>query len=194
MTSFDTAAIIAACSFGSGLVGMLLHAKLPPHHLDAGSKEVVALIMGLIATMAALVLGLLIASASSSYQAQQSEVQSLSANVLLLDRLLAFYGPDAQEARNVLRGAIIDAHDRIWPPEAQGHANLNPRATQGAATAFVEQLENLQPKTDMQRMLQSQAMQVGQGVAQTRMLMFEQDGSSISWPFLTVLVFWICMH
>jgi hypothetical protein len=193
MTSFDTAAIIAACSFGSGLAGMLLHAKLPPHHVDAGSKEVVTLIMSLIATMAALVLSLLIASASSSYQAQESEVQSLSANVLLLDRLLALYGPDGQEPRNLLRGAVVDIHDRIWPQDAAGHANLDPRATQGAATAFVERLENLQPKTDVQRMLQSQAMQAGQGVGQTRLLMFEQDGSSISWPFLTVLVFWICM-
>ena len=77
MNSFGTTTIIFACSFGAGLVGMLLHVKLPDHHLDAGSKDVVKLVMSLIATMAALVLSLLIASGSSSYQAQENEVQSL---------------------------------------------------------------------------------------------------------------------
>ncbi|MDR3534347.1 MAG: hypothetical protein P4L90_27765, partial [Rhodopila sp.] len=136
---------------------------------------------------------LLIASASSSYQAQQSELQSLSANVLPLDRLLAFYGPDTKEPRDLLRKGVLDVHDRIWPPEADRRANLDPTPTQGMGTAFVERLESLSPKTDAQHMLKAQAMQVGQGLAQTRLLMFEQSGSSISWPFLTVLVFWICM-
>lgn len=94
MTSFDTATIVSACSFGSGVAGMLLHSRLPAHHLDEGSRDVIKLIMSLIATMAALVLSLLIASASSSYDAQQSDVQSLAANSVLLDRTLAFYGSE----------------------------------------------------------------------------------------------------
>jgi hypothetical protein len=193
MTSFDTALIVTACSFGTGIAGMLLHVRLPRHHVDEESKDVIKLIMSLIATMAALVLSLLIASASSSYDAQRSEVQSMAANVVLLDRTLAFYGPDAQDARHRLHGAIAEIHDHIWPPDGPVRSNLDPRATQRGSSAFVASLEVLDPKTDMQRTLLSQAMQVGQSIGQTRMLMFEQHGSSISWPFLTVLVFWICM-
>ena len=85
---------------------MLLYVKLPDHHRDAGSRDVVKLVMSLIATMAALVLSLLIASGSSSYQAQENEVQSLSANVMLLDRVLSFYGPDAKEPRDLLRRGV----------------------------------------------------------------------------------------
>jgi len=172
---------------------MLLHTRLPAHHVDEGSKDVIKLIMSLIATMAALVLSLLIASASNSYEAQQSELQSMSANVVLLDRTLAFYGPEAQAARERLHGAVAEIHDHIWPPEGAGQSNLDPRATQRGSGAFVEQLRNLKPATDSQRMLLTQAMQVGQGIGQMRLLMFEQHGTSISWPFLTVMVFWICM-
>ena len=193
MNSFGTATIIFACALGAGLVGMWLHGRLPEHHRDAGSKDVVKLIMSLIATMAALVLSLLIASGSSSYQAQENEVQSLSANVMLLDRLLSFYGPDAQESRDMLRHGVGVVHDQIWSPDGERAADLDPRATQGMADTFMDNLESLSPKTDPQKLLKTQAMQVAQNLGQTRMLMFEQSGSSISWPFLTVLVFWICM-
>jgi hypothetical protein len=193
MNALITASIIFGCSFGAGLVGMVLHVKLPDHHLDVGSKDVVKLVMSLIATMAALVLSLLIASANSSYQAQENEVQSLSANVILLDRLLSFYGPDAKEPRDLLRQGVAAVHDRIWSPDGARAADLDPSATHGVANAFMDSLQRLSPKTDSQTTLKSQAMQIGQNLGQTRLLMFEQSGSSISWPFLTVLVFWICM-
>jgi hypothetical protein len=192
MNSLETTAIIFCCAFGAGLLGMVLHVKLPDDHLDTGSKDVVKLVMGLIATMAALVLSLLIASGSSSYQGQESEVQSISVNVILLDRVLSFYGPDAKEPRDVLRSGVGAAHDRIWPPDG-ARADLDPRGARGEGGTFMNSLQSLSPKTDSQGTLKGQAMQIAQNLAQTRLLMFEQSGSSISWPFLTVLVFWICM-
>jgi hypothetical protein len=193
MNSLETCLIIFGCSFGAGLLGMALYRTLPDHHLDAGSKDVVKLVMSLIATMAALVLSLLIASASSSYQAQETEVQSLSANVILLDRLLTFYGPEAKETRDLLRHGAAVMHDQIWSPDGTRGADLDPRRTLDVTNAFVDSLRGLVPKTDSQSMLKSQAMQVAQSVGQTRLFMFAQSTSSISWPFLTVLVFWICM-
>jgi hypothetical protein len=193
MNSLETAAIIFVCSFGTGLLGMVLHVKLPDHHLDAGSKDVVKLVMGLIATMSALVLSLLIASGNGSYQAQDSEVRLISANAILLDRMLSFYGPDAKEPRALLKQGLTDVHDRIWSPDETKAANLDPGATKGIADTFMDSLQRLSPKTDSQTALKSQAMQIAQNLGQTRLLMFEQSSSSISWPFLTILVFWICM-
>jgi hypothetical protein len=193
MNSIETTAIIFCCSFGAGLLGMVLHVKLPDDHLDTGSKDVVKLVMGLIATMAALVLSLLIASGSGSYQAQDNEVRLISANVILLDRVLSFYGPDAKEARALLKQSVTDVHDRIWSPDHTKAADLDPGATKGMADTFMDSLQRLSPKTDSQSTLKSQSMQIAQNLGQTRLLMFEQSGSSISWPFLTILVFWICM-
>jgi hypothetical protein len=190
MGSSIIASVAFGCSFGAALIGMLLHAKLPERHLDADSRDVVKLVMGLIATMSALVLSLLIASANSSYNAQSSELQSLAANVLLLDRMLVFYGPEAKEARDRLRDAVAVTHDRIWSGGAR-EANLNPATMQSSTNTFFERLQSLVPKTDAQRAMQSRAIQAAENIAQTRLLMFEQSGGSISWPFLTVLIFWI---
>jgi hypothetical protein len=193
MNTLETATIIFASAFGCALLGMVLHRKLPDHHLDTESKDVVKLVMGLIATMAALVLSLLVASGNSSYQLQESSVQSLSANVLLLDRLLALYGPDAREARDELHQVVTVVHDRMWSLDGSTTADLDPTATQKMTSDFAVALEKLSPKTESQGVLKTQAMQIGQSLAQTRLLMFEQSGSSISWPFLTILVFWLCM-
>ena len=124
MSSFAIATVVLGCSFGAALIGMVLHIKLPDHHLDSDSRDVVKLVMGLIATMSALVLSLLIASANSSYDRQSSELKALATNVLLLDRTLKFYGPGAKEARNGLREAIVQTHDRIWSREGVRPENL----------------------------------------------------------------------
>jgi hypothetical protein len=192
MSSLAIASVVFGCSFGAALIGMVLHVKLPDHHLDADSRDVVKLVMGLIATMSALVLSLLIASANSSYDRQSNELKALSANILLLDRTLRFYGPGAKEARDGLRDAILQTHDRIWSPEGVRPENLDSRATRASVSANIEQLLSLSPKTDVERMMQSRAVQESESIGRSRLLMFEQLGSSISWPFLTVLVFWIC--
>jgi hypothetical protein len=191
MSPADIASIIFVCCCGAGVVGLLLHARLPPAHLDGDSRDVVKLVMALIASMAALVLSLLIASANGTYQAQRNELQSLSADVLTLDRLLGFYGAEASGARDGLRVAVEALHDRVWPPVAGRQANFDPAATQHVANDFVASLLSLAPKSDVQRDIQSQAMQLAGSIGQKRLLMFEQYGSSIAWPFLTVLAFWL---
>ena len=191
MSALEIALIIFGFTFAAGALGMALHVIVPEDHLDSASRDVVKLIMGLIATMAALVLSLLIASGSSSYQTQQTEVQSLSANIMLLDRVLSFYGPDANEPRELLRQGVAAISDRIWSPGGARSADFDPRATKDVADAFIESLEKLSPKTDSQTTLMAQSLQIGQNLGQIRLLMFEQSASSFSWPFLTVLVFWI---
>ncbi len=89
--------VVLACTFGGALLGMFLRAVLPERHLSADSKDTVRLGMGMVGTMAALVLGLLVASAKNFYDTQSSELTQLSANVILLDRVLAHYGPETKK-------------------------------------------------------------------------------------------------
>jgi hypothetical protein len=103
--------IVLGCVFG----GMLLHRILPDHHLNSDSKDVIKLEIALTATMSALVLALLINSAKGFYDAQRNEVTQLSANVILLDRVLANYGPGTKEARGLLRQTVAGMLDRMWP-------------------------------------------------------------------------------
>src|ERR1035438_3206739 len=93
MSSIIVSLIVLACVFGGALLGVVLRSALPPQHLNAETKDVVKLGTGLVGTIAALVLGLLIASAKGSYDAQSNELTQLSANIALIDRILAHYGP-----------------------------------------------------------------------------------------------------
>src|SRR5262245_53245152 len=106
MSSLTISIIALACIFGGALVGLLLHAILPQHHLSSETKDIVKLGTGLVGTMAALVLGLLVASAKGNYDAQSAELTQSAASIALLDRVLAVYGPETQEIRAILRAAV----------------------------------------------------------------------------------------
>ncbi|QBR71691.1 hypothetical protein CU048_10830 [Beijerinckiaceae bacterium] len=181
------ASIIFACTFAAALFGMVLHRKLPDHHLNDESKEVEKLVMGLIATLAALVLGLLVASAKSSFDRQSAELRQVSATVLELDGLLAHFGPGASEARQRFHSAVSVATAKIW-------SNDNVRlglANHVEANAFYDSIQNLSPNTEAQRFIQKRALEISAALRQTSALMIERVGSSIPWPFLTILVFWL---
>jgi hypothetical protein len=86
--------IVFALVFGSALLAMFVRSALPEHHLSADSKDVVKLGIALIATMSALVLGLLIASAKSAFDTRSNQLVQASTDIILLDRALARYGPE----------------------------------------------------------------------------------------------------
>src|SRR5262245_26273781 len=187
MISITIGLIVLACVFGGALLGICLHAVLPQHHLTSETKDIVKLGMGLVGTMAALVLGLLVASAKGNYDAQSAELTQLSANVALLDRVLARYGPETKDMRAFLRAAVIRAFDQMWPK-----ADAPPAVpTAAGGEIFYEKIQGLSPANDTQRSLQSQATSIAIDIGKTRWLMYEQATSSISLPLLVVLVLWL---
>ena len=145
MSSIAISLIVFACVFGGALLGILLHAVLPQHHLGNESKDIVKLGMGLVGTMAALVLGLLVASAKGSYDAQSAELTQMSANVAVLDRALALYGPDTKEARAMLRGAVVRILDQMWSKDGSSASPVPPSAAGGEV--LYERIQGLSPKT-----------------------------------------------
>jgi hypothetical protein len=185
--------IAFACIFGGTLLGMFLRKKLPEHHLSADAKEVVRMGMGLIVLIAALVLGLLIASAKSAYDTQNTQIKQMTANFILLDLLLAQYGPDTNAVRELLRRGIVTLADRLWHEDSSEPAKAAPFRMSGAADAFYDRLWELSPNNDTQRSLKARAVQITTDLTQTRLLLFAQTDNSIPMPFLVVLVFWLTM-
>ena len=179
---------VLTCVFGGALLGMALRRMLPIRHLDTESKDVIKLGMALTATMSALVLALLINSAKSSYDAQRNEVIQLSANAVLLDRVLAHYGPETKDARELVRLSAVSMIDAIWPDENSKPASSIPRVQ---AEQFYDKIQELTPQNDFQRALQAQALKMSIDLGQTRWLLFEQGGRSIPMPFLVLLIFWL---
>jgi hypothetical protein len=191
MAPLYIALLIFGVVFAGALLGVGLHRWLPEQHIGDSSKDVVRLVMGLIGTMAALVLGLLIASAKSSYDTQSAELVQLAAQIVQLDRVLSVYGAEAKEARAEFRSAVEAAVDRIWPSDRPGGANLDLPGNANVPTGSYAMIASLEPHTAAQRVAQNRALEIAIGLSQTRVLMYEQSGSSISWPFLVVLVFWL---
>src|SRR5262249_47485868 len=158
---------------------MLLRNKLAEQHLGSDVKDVVRLGAGLIGTIAALVLGLLIASAKTSFDSQVTQVKQLTADVILLDQLLVQYGPEAATVRNLLRGAVDAVADRIWQENSPVSTRKMPAEVTAAGEAFIMKLRQLAPHTDEQRSIKDRAIQVSESIAHTRWLLFAQRDNPI---------------
>jgi len=185
--------IVFACVFGGALLGMFLRAVLPDHHVSTDSKDIIKLGMGVIGTMAAIVLGLLIAAAQGSFREQRSEIIQLSANIIFLDRVLDNYGPETKEARDLLRSAVVQTLNQMWPEDSSQPAQLDPTASK--AEFLLDKIQALSPQNETQRSLQAQAQSLAFNLVQARWLMFvqQQQVKSIPVPFLivlAVLLFW----
>lgn len=190
MTSLQIAGLVFASLFGSALLGVLLRKILPPHHLAADAKDTVKVAMGLVATMTALVLGLLVASAKSSYDTQRSEVIQMAAKIAFLNRLLTVYGPEAAGARDQLHRAVDAYVAHLWPDTPPGTSlGIPPDVVNGQATYAA--LQQLSPSNDLQRAAKAQALQNATDIGQMRWLLYEQSGSSISKPLLLVVIAWL---
>lgn len=192
MTPMTISWIVFVCVFAGALLGIVLRRILPKHHLSEDSKDVVKLGMGLIATMAALVLALLIASAKSSHDTQSTEVTEMSADFILLDRTLARYGPETKDMRGLIPVTIATILDQTWMGDAYRSENLD-RALGAGAEPFYEKMRHLEPRDDFQRALYGQTLQIGMELGQKRSLLLEETGGSIPAPFLIVLVFWLAL-
>jgi hypothetical protein len=189
MSSVTIGLITFAFAFGGALLGIWLRTILPQHHMNADSKDAVKIAMALVSTMSALVLGMLIASAKNSFDTQKNELTDMSSKVILLDRVLAHYGPESKEARDQLRNSVVNAIDQMWSND-RPDLSLPAQASASSETLY-DDIQSLSPKTDVQRSIQSQALSIVMNLGQTRWLMFEQRTRSGSVPMLMVLIFWL---
>ena len=135
------------------LLGLFLHARLPNHHLSADARDVIKLVMGLIATVAALVLGLLISSAHRAFDVQEAEVQQLGIHLFQLDRTLERFGKEASEARHLLHRIVSAEIDFATATDGAGVPTDTPLKAQNEAAELFDSVANLSPKTDAQRFM-----------------------------------------
>ncbi len=188
MNSLEISLVTLAIVFAGALLGIALRGVLPESELSTESRDVVKLCVGLIATMAALVLGLLIASAKTSFDTQSAELTEMSSKVVLLDRILAHYGPDAKEARDVLRRSVADALGSLSSKDA----DISPQYGSSAhGELLYDKIQGLSPKDDARRSIQGQALSLVMNLGQTRWLVTAQKSNSVSIPMLVVLVAWL---
>jgi hypothetical protein len=189
MSAAVLSCVIFALTLGGIVLGALLRTTLPQHHLSKDSQDVVRLGVGLIATIAALVLGLLIAAAKGSFDTQSGQVKQITADMILLDLLLEKYGPEALPIRVEMRSVIGPLADRLWHEKLADAAG--PIAKDTKAEGVYVAIQALSPKNDLQRSLQSRAAQISTDLAQIRLLLYAESDSAIPAPFIAILAFWL---
>lgn len=191
MSSLAITAIVLACLFGGALLGMVLRAYLPKHHLSPESTDVIKLATGLMATLAALVLGLLISSANTAHITVENEYTQSMADVAVLDRDLEEYGAGAQPARALLRRALVRKFQSIWPAEDFGQREPAVGDDLTPVESMQRMLLQLSPANDAQKWLLSQALLSTNNLGHVRWLLINQEAAStLPTPFLIVLVSW----
>lgn len=171
------------------LVAVFLGMRFDEERFSKSTKDTVKLATNLIATMSALVLGLLVSSAKASYDTVRSQVIEMSAKAAFLDRVLAAYGPESADTRARLREAIQENVNRMWPAESKRSADLTPTAEAGNAVYIA--IQSLTPKDDTQRSLKTEAMNSAVDLAKIRTLLVAQSIPSISKLMLAILISWL---
>jgi hypothetical protein len=184
--------IVFAFAFLGALLGMFLRNVLPARYFDAESRDTVKVGIGLIATMTALVLGLVTASAKAAFDEASTSVRQSATEILALDRALARYGPETGEIRQGLRRTVGNRIAAIWPPDLSSPVSLDPWNVSGAE-AMVDAIRNLPPGNAAQQALQSRALDRAEGLLQSRWLLVAGPGESVPVPFLAVLVSWLTL-
>jgi hypothetical protein len=194
MTDSQTIFLISAgCIFGGAVFGLMLSRVLPEGHLRDNSRDTVKVVTGLIATLAALVLGLLISSAKNTFDAVDTAITQNGAKIILLDRALANYGPETKDIRGHLRSTVIAGIEMFWPGEKAEGTGMAGFERANAMEVLQAKIRELTPATDLQRQLVSQAEKLSGEMLESRWLLVAQAQRSLPLTFVVVLLFWLTM-
>jgi hypothetical protein len=183
-----TAAIVFVCLAGAVALGMTMSRWLA-HHLSSESRDTVKLALGLVATLAALLLGLLVSSAKGTFDAEREQVNALAAKIATLDRVLALYGAEAAGAREELRLVIERAIAQVWPSGDGARSDLSFDSQRGEA--IFRSIASLSPTSPLHSDLKARATGLAFELIEGRSMFVALATGRISIPVLTLVIGWL---
>ncbi len=192
MNSTVVALVSVACIFGGTLSGLTIRRFVPADHLSTDSKDAVKLGAGMISMMAALVLGLLVSSAKHNFDSTNAAIVEGGAKTIVLDRVLANYGPEANLLRERLRQTVVTSIQLLWPEERLKES-LGAFEKGAALEKLLQEIRELKPQNAAQQALQQQAQGICNDMLMSRWVQIAQAQTSLPVPFLVILLFWLTM-
>jgi hypothetical protein len=205
MTEFQTAAVVFLFLLGATGLGVFVRPLLPEEHKAFETVQLLKLVIGMLVTFAALVLGLLTASAKTLFDTTNTDIRTYSTQLIQLDNSLRQYGPDADVSRQALRAYTAAAIASTWAKERPPIGDYYPRTialdprdnhldsrTLGALLEQAQQrARELQPRDQVHQKLVDEALGQFDRLLQQRWKLVEEARGSISSPFDRILVFWL---
>lgn len=193
MGALGTGGIVLLCVFGAAWVGMVLRDRLPDHHLSSDSKDAVRLATAVVGTLSALAIAFLIASAKGSFDDAEEELRTSAARLILLDRVMAHYGPELDDTRKLMRDLLDKRLRHSWTTGEVTQLSEDTGDKYPGIEPVQERLRSLSPKTEAQRLLQTRALDVSGEIAEVHWMMLESGTEGLPVPFLTILAFWLAV-
>jgi len=192
LNAISTSLIVFGCMLAGTALGWILAWALPERHLSTDSKDSIKVAVAMVATLSALVLGLLTASAKSDLDVKQQEVRTMASEIIGLDRALAMYGAGAEPIRADFKAVVGSRLKAIWPVEA-GDVDAANVAVGSGIEGILRQILALDPADDPGRWLQSQALSLATAISASRWTIVAEMSSAIEWPFVAVVTFWLAI-
>jgi len=193
VSEIATASLVCLAILAGAVAGAGIRRLLPAEHMSEQSRNIVNVAIGLIATLSAIVLGLLVASAKTAFDSRNDEIKQSAARLVVLERTLRQYGPETNDIRALLLELTQRRIDHTWnKAQPRDHVRIV-REDASSSEIIRNHLWRLTPATDAQRWLHARALTLTAEIEQGRWLLIEGDQSSIPRPFLVVLASWIAV-
>jgi hypothetical protein len=184
--------VVFVVIMAGAFAGLGLSQLLPAHHLSSETQSVVSLSMAVVATVSALVLGLLISNANNSFATYGREVTELSAEMLRLDRLLRHYGPETARARVLLQEYAARKTTELFPDDP-ANVSLGETATYNLLERVEDEVLALKPANAREQWLVAQALTDAARIGEMRWILRQQVEQEIPGPVIALLVFWLTL-
>lgn len=194
MSSITWALITGCCIISGGLIGSRLSKLVPLHHMTSDSKDIMKIASGMIGTLVALVLGLLVASAKNAYDTVNAESVEAGSRILYLDHTLDRYGPEMDPVRKQMKDSLSAGVQRMWPNERNGLTGTQAlEAGISGMDKVRSMLDDVTPATEKQKRLLAEAQSLADQMQQSRWLAIEQQQNTLPTTFLIILICWLTM-
>jgi len=191
MTHFAIGLIAFVAIFGGAVIGIIAARALPEHHLSNETRTAVSVSAAIVGTLSALVLGLMISTANSSFSTRSREVTAIAVDLIRINRMMQRYGSEADDVRGKLRTYVTAKMQELFP--AAGERAQSSDATVRMMETMQDSILALAPTDERQRWLRAQALTLSSALLQERWLLAEQAGTAIPMPFLILLIFWLAI-
>lgn len=191
MSSYVISFIVLLCMLAGTAGGVYLRYYLPASHFHEDTKDITKTAAGMLATLVALIIGLLVSSSKGAFDTTSTNITEGGAKIISLDRVLSRYGPAAKEIRTMLRESVVAGIENIWPTDGSRKANLDRIETANGMEEVHDKIRDLTPRSDAEQYLKAQALQLSADILHTRWIIIEQSHNPLPATLLVVLGFWL---
>ncbi|MGO8801356.1 MAG: hypothetical protein ACLQE9_16240 [Roseiarcus sp.] len=205
MSEFTVATLLFLLLLLSSAIGVLVQRRLPERHRSRETIEAIRLVISILVTFTALVLGLLVSSVKSSFDDFSNHMRGYGVDMIELDQRLRQYGEAAEPARALLRTYVAAAIADTWPDEPKPTGDypthlkrVNPNSIEGEETGVLMQrlddmIRNLEPADKIHRQLAALLAARMSHALEARWRLIETAYPTVSWPLLSLMTSWLVM-